>query len=71
MKIRKTMKNLNRLVRFTGIMSVLGAALMLHCCAIECFGWAFTAFGCAIFWFTAFIAFADIREDYEQERGEH
>lgn len=71
MKIKKNLKNLNRLVRFTGIMSVIGGAAMLHCFASESFGWAFTALGCTALWFTAFIAFADIREDYAAERGEH
>lgn len=67
-KIKKNLKNLNRLVRLTGIMSVISAAFMLHCCAAESFGWAFTAFGCAVIWFTAFTNFADIRDDYEEGR---
>ena len=66
--MKKNQKNLNRLVNFTSVMWILFAALMIHYCATEHFGYAFACFGAAALWFTAFINFADIREDYENEK---
>lgn len=68
MKIKKNSKNLNRLVFITAVMWMLHAALMLHCCAVETFGWAFINFGCIALWFTAFINFLDILTDYEASK---
>lgn len=63
---RKNMKNLNRLVWFTGIMWALSVLFVLYACYIQSFGWALVLMGCGVIWFTAFVNFADIRDDYEE-----